>query len=356
MNLRKFSEIEQFRHVVADVIHSAEYIGQDSNNEPMYDKSRAKPVLTFKGTVKLHGTNCGVAFDMLTGEVKAQSHFRYLSAEDDNFGFCAWINSDEGARDVSILGFSVMSVAPLERANTPLIGMRVFGEWCGPTVNGKTAIGQLPLRWVVFGVLLTFADGREEWMQVDAVSAHWKSMNPAETSLVHFITDYPRYSIDIDFNQPEASLDELERLTLEVEAECPVAKAHGIDGGLGEGIVWENFHPKLGRLTFKTKGMKHKGTRNSRIVQIEPEVLASMEAFTEAVLTESRLEQGFGIIVADHGKVTRDHIGTFLKWVGQDVLKEETDTMEASGLERQQVMGRINQRAKQWLMPRLAQV
>jgi hypothetical protein len=355
MQLRKFSEIEQFRHVVGDVTHSAEYIGQDSNNEPMYDASSRKPVLTFNGTVKLHGSNCGVAFDVLTGTVEAQSHFSYLSVEDDNFGFCAWVKSPSGTADLWSLRLRILATA-LDYVYQPILAIRTFGEWCGQGIYGKTAIGYLPVRWVVFGVLITLADGSEKWIPVGEVAAKWaEHIVGKESLLIHFITDFPTYAIDIDFNDPGASLDELERLTLEVEAECPVAKALGLIG-VGEGIVWECFHPKLGRLTFKTKGSKHKGTKNSRIVQIEPEVLASMAAFTEAVLTESRLEQGYGILVADHGEVTDKHIGAFLKWVGQDVLKEETDTMEASGLERQHVMGRINRRAKEWLLPRLAQV
>jgi len=352
MKLRRFSEIDQFRHVVADVNHHAHYVGQDANGKPMYDSDMPKPTLTFNGTVKLHGSNCGVAFDVLSGEVQAQSHFRYLTVEDDNFGFCAWAQSAAGATDLWNLRLLALSAA-LEQLNQPVLGIHAFGEWCGPVVNGKTAIGQLPLRWVVFGVMLTLEDASELWIPVENVAGLWAEHVVGEGSLIHFITDYPRYTIDIDFNDPAAALDELERLTLEVEAECPVAKALG-GSGIGEGIVWVCHHPKWGRLVFKTKGMKHKGTKNSRIVQIEPEVLASMEAFTEAVLTDSRLEQGYERLRAEHGELTTKHIGPFLMWVGQDVLKEESDTLEASGLERKQVMGRINLAAKQWLLPKLA--
>ena len=37
-----------------------------------------------------------------------------------------------------------------------------------------------------------------------------------------------------------------------------------------------------------------------------------------------------------------------------DVLKEESDTLATSGLEKKQAMSRINHRAKAWLLPRLA--
>lgn len=350
--LRSFPEIEQLRHVVADVRHHAEYTGQGADNQPQYDSSRTKPVLTFRGTTKLHGTNAGAAFNILTGEVYAQSRERILTVEQDNFGFTAWLMADDMAAERAQLRDAVLAAAA--GVDAQIVACRVFGEWCGPKVNGKTAIGQLPQRWVVFNALVTTADGAERWFSSESIMKAWPGERRAG-SLVHFIAEYPQWSIDIDFNNPEAILDELERLTLEVEAECPVAKEMGVSG-LGEGIVWTYYDKLHGRLWFKTKGAKHKGTRNSRIVQIEPEVLASLEAFTEAVVTESRLEQGFELIRAQHGTVNETHIGDFLKWVGQDVLKEESDTLEASGLERKQVMGRVNQHAKAWLMPRLARV
>lgn len=354
MQLRKYPSIEQFRHVVADVTHKAEYIGQDANDTPIYDAGRTKPVLTFTGTVKLHGSNCGVAFDLVNNTIEAQSRERILSVAEDNAGFCAWVESEAGAmalahmRQILCHGYS-------SQVKSAAVAFRVFGEWCGPNVNAKTAVGQLPTRWVVFGVLATLADGSEKWLQVERLAADWAHypLPGGACQDIHFITDYTQFVMTIDFNHPEASLDALEQLTLAVEAECPVAKAMGREG-IGEGIVWTCQDELYGRHVFKTKGTKHKGTKNARLVQIAPEVLASLDAFTDAVLTESRLEQGYELIRADFGKVTEDHIGQFLQWIGKDVLKEEADTLAASGLERKQVMGRINHRAKAWLLPRLA--
>lgn len=351
--LRSFPEIEQLRHAVATVRHHAEYIGQAPDNTPRYDSTRPKPVLTFYGTTKLHGTNCGAAFNLRTGEVYAQSKERILSLTADNFGFTAWLLADVQAQAIAQLNEAVQAAARAVVAQ-PLRACRVFGEWCGPQVNPKTAIGQLPHRWVIFNALVTLEDGTELWLSSEALRAAWPGERAADSN-IQFMADYPQWRIDIDFNDPEAILDELERLTLEVEAECPVAKALGLSG-MGEGIVWMYPGTEYGRLWFKTKGLKHKGTKNARIVQIAPEVLASMDAFTEAVLTDSRLEQGFELLRAQHGAVHEEHIGLFLKWIGQDVLKEESDTLDASGLERKQVMGRINQRAKAWLMTRLPRV
>lgn len=365
MQFRKFPSIDQFRHVVADVKHKAEFIGLDAEGMPLYDPSRAKPVLTFDATVKLHGTNSGVALDVATGEMQVQSRERVLSIEDDNHGFCAWVKSERGLKEVgALMGCALSSPGlPASSQRSTLKEIRAFGEWCGPSVNAKTAIGKLPERWVIFGVLLTWENGQEHWLHVEPIAEAWARSGAADLLpgacpdglKIHFITDYPRYTLSIDFNEPEAALGPLEKLTLEVEVSCPVAKAMGSDG-IGEGLVWVCNDPVYGRHVFKTKGSKHKGTKNSRPVQVVPEAMASLDAFVNAVLTDSRLEQGFDLLAAQFGKVTQDHLGDFLQWVGRDVLKEESDTMQASGLEKKTVMPVLNRRAKAWLTPRLAKL
>lgn len=85
-------------------------------------------------------------------------------------------------------------------------------------------------------------------------------------------------------------------------------------------------------------------------------MLAGREAFAQAVVTESWLEQGYDVLRAQHGTVFIEHLSDFLKWVGQDVLTEESDTLKASGLEKKDVMSTVNAKAKTWLMAKLAQM
>jgi hypothetical protein len=59
----KFPSIEQFRTVVSNVNRHFNFVGLDENGDTIYDPTLSKPVITFKGTVKLHGTNAGVSFD-----------------------------------------------------------------------------------------------------------------------------------------------------------------------------------------------------------------------------------------------------------------------------------------------------
>ena len=67
-----FPSIEQFKNVIADINRSHNFVGLDENGVAIYDPSRPKPVLAFKGTVKLHGTNFGVSYNELEG-IWAQS-------------------------------------------------------------------------------------------------------------------------------------------------------------------------------------------------------------------------------------------------------------------------------------------
>lgn len=347
--MRKYPSIDQFRHVVENVTHRATYIGQSAEDKPMYDESKLKPVLVFNGTTKLHGTNSGVAFDLVAGTTEAQSKERILTVSADNHGFCAWTQSVAGRADLAYLRASVHGAIDF----APAASIHIFGEWCGLAVNGKTAIGQLPTRFVVFGALITLLDGTENWLDLPLIAPIWHQLVGESTTNVNLICDYKQWSVAVDFNDPGAVLDFLEQLTIEVEIECPVASALGLNG-MGEGIVWECQDPVFGRQVFKTKGEKHKGTKGARLVTIAPEILESRDAFCDAVLTESRLEQGFDFIMEQHGKVTLDRMGEFLMWVGMDVMKEESDTLKVSGLDRKIAMGGVNSRAKAWVLPRLA--
>lgn len=50
-----FPSIDQFSHVRRNVQWKAQYRGLDENNEPIMDRTAVMPVLSYEGTVKLHG-------------------------------------------------------------------------------------------------------------------------------------------------------------------------------------------------------------------------------------------------------------------------------------------------------------
>jgi hypothetical protein len=68
--MKKFisaASIGQYRNVVKSVCDRAGFAGLDDNGKAIYDPSIKKPVLTFKGSVKLHGTFSSVCYNEISG-------------------------------------------------------------------------------------------------------------------------------------------------------------------------------------------------------------------------------------------------------------------------------------------------
>ena len=89
-----YPKIGQFRNVIADINRMITYVGQDDNDEPIYDHSIPKPTLVFKGTVKLHGTNAGVCYNHQQG-IWAQSRSRVITPVKDNAGFAFFVENNK---------------------------------------------------------------------------------------------------------------------------------------------------------------------------------------------------------------------------------------------------------------------
>lgn len=51
----KYPSTEQFRNIVKTINERSAFVGLDESGKAMYDPSIKKPVLKFKGTVKIHG-------------------------------------------------------------------------------------------------------------------------------------------------------------------------------------------------------------------------------------------------------------------------------------------------------------
>lgn len=91
-----YPKIVQFRNIITDINNRIAYVGKDENGDAIFDRSIEKPVLTFKGTVKLHGTNAGVSYNTESG-LWAQSRNGIITTENDNAGFARFV---EDRKDV----------------------------------------------------------------------------------------------------------------------------------------------------------------------------------------------------------------------------------------------------------------
>ena len=89
-----FPSIEQFRTVIANINRQFNFVGLDEQGEAIYDMTLPKPILTFTGTVKLHGTNAGVCFNKQAG-LWVQSRENIITPEQDNAGFAFFVEANK---------------------------------------------------------------------------------------------------------------------------------------------------------------------------------------------------------------------------------------------------------------------
>ena len=91
----KYPSIEQFRNVVRAVQNKARYY-KDEDGEAAFDMTKPLPTLQFTGSVKLHGTNAGIRFQLNDPEnFVCQSRERDIAIGDDNAGFATYVHENK---------------------------------------------------------------------------------------------------------------------------------------------------------------------------------------------------------------------------------------------------------------------
>jgi hypothetical protein len=124
--------------------------------------------------------------------------------------------------------------------------------------------------------------------------------------------------------------------------------------GVGEGIVWTCTSKIPGfrtdDLVFKVKGQKHSDSKVKVLAPVDVEKVNNIKAFVDYVITDHRLEKGIENLKQQGLDIDIVNTGPFLKWVGNDVIKEETDTLQASGLNSKEVMGAVSKAARDWFI------
>jgi hypothetical protein len=337
-----FPSIEQFRNVVASVNRRHNFVGLDESGEAIYDTNREKPTLTFKGTVKLHGTNAGVCYNNVSG-LWAQSRENIITSQSDNAGFAFFVESNSDVFTDIINQIANRSNIDLDN-NT----ISVYGEWAGGNIQKGVGITNLPKSFFIFGVKVTpFYDDNDE----KAPTAYWIDYSDLRNNEVRIynIDDFQTYSIDINFNTPETVQNKLSELTLAVEEECPVAKAFGFSG-IGEGIVWSYTDENGSTLRFKVKGEKHSSSKVKTLASVDVEKVASIREFVDYAVTESRFNQGIEKTFPNNEPVDIKKLGSLMKWITDDVTKEEMDTMKANNLEPKDVNKYISTKVREMFM------
>lgn len=352
MHQIKFPSIEQFKHAIKQIRSTAEFSHIDENGIAVKELNPIYPKLTFKGTIKIHGTNGCVAQEEATGPIYTFSRNRKLTLTSDNMGFAFFIQRENDLWNNFF--FTLRKLFNLHDKTT----ICVYGELAGENIQKNVAISNLPKSFFIFQILFVdHLSNKESWFD-DFKALNLKDMLPQN---VYFIDQFPTYEIEIDFDMPGASQNKLVELTNAVEECCPVAAAFG-HKGIGEGIVWAlktsslpSEHKRFAQKTwFKVKGEKHSVSNVTTLAEIDDTKLTSSRDFINRVITEARLEQIWQKLAELNIEQSIKSTGTFLKMFSEDVLKEELDTLIASGLEPKDVNKELSTQARQWFMRKLS--
>lgn len=335
--MHKFPSIEQFRSVIREVNHRATYNGEDENGEAIFNTDAVLPTLDYRGSIKLHGTNAAIvytwdplAFDY---DFHAQSRKNIITPEKDNAGFAAFAHT---RNTESLLAKIMKAVGHLD--HTPEL-VKVYGEWCGGNIQKGVALNGLDKMFVIFAIKID-----NVWL-TDEQLVSVKN----EDEKIYNILDYPTYTMSIDFSKPHEAVNKMVEITEAVEAECPVGKAFG-NSGIGEGIVWicvtEGW--RKSRYWFKAKGEKHQSSKTKTLIPVDVERINNIKELVDSFVTDSRLNQGLEQLKQDGLTIEKRNVGTFLKWIYGDIVKEELDTIVENGFDPKDLSSAISNKARNW--------
>lgn len=323
MKFKAYHKIRQFKDVVRDIRFRAnfKYI-HEGTGEPVYEETE-KPVITFIGTVKLHGTNAQVCFDgkkLLAGK---RSSLIGIDALQEHFGFNAFVQVRNKEYFLNLM--SELYSKHCKEGQQIIL----YGEFAGQGIQKGVGISELKKSFYIFEAkVYDINTDKSEWLDISA----WDF---SDGDSIYNINQFPTYKIDIDFNNPGNVQNRLVEITESVERECPVSKALGVENSIGEGVVWTGFW-KNEKYIFKVKGDAHAG--KSKVKQLKPvdnEKLQKINDTVDKLTPIWRLNQVLTDVfkLNEGGFLERKKIGDYIKSVIKDIVEEETLTIKESGLE-----------------------
>lgn len=338
-----YPSTKQFRNVINSVRNYAV-----SRNEEL-------PTLKLVGTVKLHGCNAAIGFHKGTG-YWCQSRNNVITPQND-FEACAKSLSPVAEQ---FLTEFVLPQCPAIKEQYEL-GRKIviFGEWCGGKIQKNIAIFGLPQMFVIFNVKVceeidttTNSIEMDEDGQPITENSFW--LQPREWShikwhekCIYNVYDFQTFEIDINFEFPQISQQRLIEITDTVEKQCPVG-AYFDRSGVGEGVVWTEWEKSNGKFVFKVKGQKHSVTKVATLAPVNTEKHENIQEFIDYACTENRMHQGLDYLREQQLPIEMENFIVFMRWVMADIVKEEKDTMEASGISSKDVGRTVKNRVQHW--------
>lgn len=338
----KFPSIEQYRNVVKNVKDRARYAGKDENGNVIYKDDVVYPTIKFMVTTKLHGTNASVSLTD-SGEFGVQSRNNLLSLTQDNAGFFAWSNEPKRLKFFKDIINNLKNALPeLKTAKQ----INIFGEFAGEGIQKGVALSKLPKSFYAFAISYIDENDETKWLPIKMVSG----IRSGELNIFNILM-FEHEIIEIDFNNPDEYINRLVEKATSIGDECPVGKYFGVEKEVGEGIVLTSVDGD--RYAFKVKDDRHSVSKVKTLSKVDEVAIANAKEFVDATVTSARLEQGIDYLKEMNLPIDEKSTGVFIKWVVDDVIKEESDIILAKQLDFKKVKSQIGQIARQFYMQRI---
>lgn len=369
MKFLKYPSIDQFRNYLKNLNYWKDILAlQPEELRHQLDK------ITLRGTVKIHGTNACIGYDVKKDKLFFQSRNNIIAVGNDNAGFAKYATDNEDFYKKTIK--EIVSVYQNECCKPcELDNVYIYGEWAGQGIQKGVALSGVERFFSPFRVV--FVEDDVITGCLDFVTGLYESENKIKEILFNKearcfpVTVFPTYKVELDLDNVSAVQQQIVDLTLKIEDECPVGKYFGVNG-IGEGIVFTSinaikFYPieenhiqlhkplesKFLHLNFKSKGMLHSVSKVKTIAPVDVEKIKKEQEFIEYAVTENRLNQGLEYLRENHLELDVKNIGTFIKWIIGDVMKEEIDTIQENGLNEKGVPKLIGNKAKKWFFNKM---
>ena len=340
---KRYTKIGKLSQLVKTLIQTAQFVGLDENEEPIFNKNIKLPVIELYGTIKLHGTNAAVVQNP-DGTLLFQGRNRYVTIEEDNAGFAFFADSKTAAFNEIIN--KLRHNAGLKDSDTVIL----YGEWAGKGIQKNVGVAELAKSFYIFDIAVVPETGLDDNYYLDMTTSDELVSSPDNN--IYNLWDnsrFPVFNVTMDLAQPKLTQNELVQYTDDVEKECPVAKYFGINNGIGEGIVWRN---RARSVLAKIKGDKHagKGNKVRKTATVDTAKVNSIIEFVEDYVSEERLQQCAAHILDTKGDLEAKQTGDFIRWMINDIISEESDTLANSGLEPKDVNSEIAKTSRIWFL------
>lgn len=316
-----FPKIQSFDKMVYELHSRLEWM----ESPPDGVQAPVPETLKFIGTPKIHGTNAAIVLRP-DGTVYFQSRTRVITADSDNAGF---VKAMEALDPKALVNALRMMTLDLPSFNGDDI--IVYGEWCGPGIQKNVGVSHLKTKtFVAFATAVGKAGkGSGGWHLPGCWD--WEEYPESIASITNFTT----WGFSLPFRRPHEAAERIEKLTLEVEAECPVAMQLANVSGIGEGIVWmcqtEGFNSS--KYWFKSKGEKHKGSPRNRKTNVSKGACPKALAFVAEHVTLERLERSLSYLDEQGLPRAKSSIGPLLRWAVPDFMEEVGFKLEGTDID-----------------------